>query len=112
MEVHVDYRPFTLEYEGRFGGSATVRPARPASQPAGAAPRAGVKGGVTAQIAGRVLSIKVKAGDQVKSGDILLILEAMKMENEIRAPGDGTVREVAVTEGARVLEGETLVVID
>jgi biotin carboxyl carrier protein len=73
---------------------------------------AAVKGGVAAQIAGRIVSVKVKVGDAVAGGDVLLLLEAMKMENEIKAPGAGTVSAVLVTEGQRVGEGETLVVIE
>lgn len=114
MAVQVDYRPFTLEYDGRLGGGPVTRPAA-AAGPAGAAggaPRAAVKGGVRAQIAGRVLSVRVKRGDSVKAGDILLILEAMKMENEIKSPADGTVTDVLVTDGARVTEGDTLVVVE
>jgi biotin carboxyl carrier protein len=111
LQVQVDYRPFTFEYEGRLGGGPAPRPVREA--PGGGAPvRAAAKGGVAAQIAGRVMSIKVKAGDAVKRGDVLLLLEAMKMENEIKAPADGVVKEVLVAEGARVAEGETLVVIE
>ena len=71
-----------------------------------------MKGAVTAQIAGRVLSVRVKTGDRVARGDVLLILEAMKMENEIKAGADGTVKEVLVTEGARVSEGQALVVVE
>lgn len=114
MALSVDSRPFTLEYRGPLGGGVPApRAARPAAGGGpGAVPRAGVKGGVAAQIAGRVLSVKVKAGDGVKQGDILLILEAMKMENEIKAPADGTVKEVLVLEGARVADGETMVVIE
>jgi len=67
---------------------------------------------VQAQIAGRVVSIKVKIGDTVAKGDILLILEAMKMENEIKSPGDGIVKDLPVAEGARVAEGDTLAVIE
>jgi biotin carboxyl carrier protein len=111
LQAQVDYRPFTFEFEGRFGGGPAPRPVREAAA-AGAAPRAATKGGVAAQIAGRVMSIKVKAGDAVKRGDVLLLLEAMKMENEIKAPADGIVKEVLVAEGARVAEGETLVVIE
>lgn len=113
MDVQVDYRPFTLEYEGSLGG----RPApKPRAVSGGGAPAAGggapVKGAVRAPIAGRVLSVRVKAGDAVKSGDVLLILEAMKMENEIKASADGTVKEVLVGEGARVMEGDSLVVVE
>ena len=53
----------------------------------------------------------VKAGDAVKKGDLLVVLEAMKMENEILAPCDGTVASVAVSQGATVESGATLVVI-
>ncbi len=111
MAVTVDYRPFTVEWEGRLGSGPVPRDIKAVS---GGSPatRASTKGGVAAQIAGRVMSIKVKAGDAVKKGDVLLLLEAMKMENEIKAPADGLVKEVLVAEGARVAEGETLVVIE
>ena len=115
MGVHVDYRPFSFEYEGRLGGGPAPRVARQAPASGGgvaSAGAAGVKGGVRAQIAGRVLSIKVKLGDSVARGDVLLLLEAMKMENEIKAPADGVVKEILVTDGARVAEGETLVVLE
>ncbi len=110
MAVKVDYRDFTLEYEGRLGGGPAPRETR-SSGPA-AAPRAGVKGGVTAPIAGKVLRLIAKAGDVVNQGDVLLVLEAMKMENEIKAPAAGTVKEFTVAEGARVSEGDTLVVVE
>jgi biotin carboxyl carrier protein len=60
---------------------------------------------------GTILSVAVKAGDSVKAGQVLLILEAMKMENEIVAPRDGTVSRVAVTKGASVNTGDLLVVL-
>ena len=113
MQVQVDYRPYTFEYEGRLAGGAAPRAARPSSgAPASQASAAGVKGGVRAQIAGRILSIKVKPGDTVERGQVLLLLEAMKMENEIKAPAGGVVKEILVAEGARVSEGETLVVVE
>jgi biotin carboxyl carrier protein len=111
MTVEVDHRPFTFEYEGRLGGGPAPREARSPAATGGSAPRTAVKGAVTAQIAGRVLSIKVTAGQSVARGDVLLLLEAMKMENEIKAPADGVVKEIAVAEGTRVAEGETLVII-
>ena len=110
MQVHVDYRPFTVEIEGRFGAGPAPREARSAPA-ATAAPRAGVKGGVSAAIAGRVLKIKVAKGDTVAQGHVLLLLEAMKMENEIKATAAGTVTEILVSEGDRVSEGQTLIVI-
>jgi biotin carboxyl carrier protein len=111
MEVQVDYRPYTVEFEGRLGGGAAGRAPRPAAA-AGAPAAAAVKGAVSAQIAGRVLAIKVKPGDTVARGDVLLLLEAMKMENEIKSPADGTVKEILVAEGARVAEGAPLVVVE
>lgn len=110
MTVDVDYRPFVFEYEGNLGGGAPRR--APSRGSAAKAPKSGVKGGVAAQIAGRIMSVKVSAGDEVKAGDVLLLLEAMKMENEIKAPADGKVSEVLVKEGDKVSEGDTLIVID
>ena len=112
MNVLVDYRAFILEYEGRLGGGAAPRERRTAPAAVSAGSRSLVKGGVAAQIAGRILSVKVKVGDTVAKGDVLLLLEAMKMENEIKAPADGIVKDVPVAEGARVAEGDTLVVIE
>ena len=71
-----------------------------------------MKGGVAAQIAGRILSIKVKVGDTVAKGDVLLLLEAMKMENEIKSPTDGIVKDIPVKEGDRVSEGQVLAVVE
>jgi biotin carboxyl carrier protein len=67
---------------------------------------------IEAPMPGTILSINVKEGDMVKSGQILLILEAMKMENEILAPRDGKVVSIGTTKGASVNTGEKLVVIE
>ena len=58
---------------------------------------------------GNILDVRVKAGDSVKAGDVLLILEAMKMENEILAPQDGTVASVSVNKGDSVNVNDLLV---
>ena len=113
MAVQVDYRPFTYEYSGSLGGPAPAP--RRAAAPRAAAPKSGgpaAKGALTARIAGRVTRIIASVGDSVKAGDVILLLEAMKMENEIKAAGDGTVKEIPVAEGQRVVEGETLAVIE
>ena len=60
---------------------------------------------------GNILDVKVAAGASVKAGDVLVILEAMKMENEIMAPCDGTVTSVSVTKGAAVESGALLCTI-
>ena len=83
-----------------------------ASAPVAAAPAApaGAAGSVTvtAPMPGNILDVKVKAGDSVKAGDTLLILEAMKMENEISAPQDGTIASVNVRKGDVVNSGDLL----
>lgn len=71
-----------------------------------------VEGAVAAPMTGRILSVKVKKGEQVEAGQILCILEAMKMENEIAAPKAGTVQEIYASEGSSVSEGEPLFIID
>ena len=60
---------------------------------------------------GTILDVKVAAGQAVKAGDLLMVLEAMKMENEIFAPKSGTVSQVVVSKGASVNTGDALVVI-
>jgi biotin carboxyl carrier protein len=70
-----------------------------------------VEGGITAPMTGKIVSVKVKKGDLVETGQVLCIIEAMKMENEITAPKAGTVQEVNVAEGSPVSEGEVLLVI-
>lgn len=112
MAVQVDYRPFTVEIDGRLTTGPAPRERKASGPAAGGATAAAVKGGVAAQIAGRVLSIKVNVGDTVAKGDVLLLLEAMKMENEIKAPGSGIVKDIPVAEGGRVSEGQVLVVIE
>ena len=112
MQLHVDYRPFTMEWEGRLSGGPAPRERAASSGSSAPAQRTAVKGGVSAQIAGKILSIKVKVGQAVARGDVLMTLEAMKMENEIKSPADGTVKEISVAEGGRVSEGDTLAVIE
>ena len=80
-------------------------PAAPAAAPAPAAPAAAPAAGeatVKAPMPGNILSVNVKVGDAVKKGQVVMILEAMKMENEILSPVDGTVSAVFVQQGATV----------
>jgi biotin carboxyl carrier protein len=67
---------------------------------------------VRAPIPGRVARVMVKAGESVTAGKGLVVLEAMKMENEIKAPRDGVVKSVGCTEGAAVESGQTLIVLE
>lgn len=76
------------------------------------APKRDVEGAVAAPMMGKIVSVMVKKGDHVKAGQIVCILEAMKMENEITTPKAGIVQEVCVFEGSSVSEGETLFVVN
>lgn len=86
--------------------------AAPAAAPAPAAPAAAGEGEqVNAPMPGTILSVNVKEGDAVKKGQVLFILEAMKMENEIMANVDGTITSVCVAKGATVETGALLCTI-
>ena len=98
----------------------SVAPAAPAATPvAAAAPApaaapAGAQGSVKVEspMPGKILAVKKSVGDAVKSGDVILILEAMKMENEIVAPQDGTVASINVSVGDSVESGATLATLN
>lgn len=86
-------------------------PAAPAPAPAPAAPAAGSVP-VTAPMPGKILGVKLQAGAAVKRGQVILILEAMKMENEIVAPQDGTIASINVAVGDMVEPGATLATLN
>ena len=83
---------------------ATSAPSAPAAAPAGATT-------ITAPMPGTILKVNVANGQTVKKGDVLMVLEAMKMENEIMAPADGVVNSVSVVNGASVECGTVLCVL-
>ncbi len=106
-KVLVDAKEYEVEMKG--AASASRRPS--AGVPKRPTPPGGA-GAITSQMTGRIIRVDVEPGRQVKEGDVLLIIEAMKMENEVLAPAAGTVKEVAVAAGARVSEGDLLVILD
>ena len=108
--VNVNGTVYEVELEEMTGAPAA--PAAPAAAPAApaAAPAAGGEK-VTSPMPGTILSVTVAAGDAVKRGQVLMILEAMKMENEIMCPCDGTVTSVSVTKGTAVESGTLLCAI-
>ena len=108
--VNVNGTVFEVEIEEMTGAPAA--PAVAAAAPAPAAPAAPAGGEkITAPMPGTILAVNVKSGSAVKKGDVLMILEAMKMENEIMAPCDGAVTSVSVTKGAAVESGTLLCTI-
>ncbi len=70
-----------------------------------------VEGGVTSSMQGMILKLKVDKGDKVNEGDVVAVLEAMKMENDIHAPSSGTINDIFIEEGDTVNAGDTLMVI-
>lgn len=92
--------------------------AAPAPKAAPAAPKAAAPAGkagatvVKAPMPGTLVKVNVKVGDAVKKGDVLCVLEAMKMENDIMAPADGVVASVEVTQGASVATDAVLVTMN
>ena len=103
------------------GGSVASAPkaaaapaAAPVAAPAPAAAPAGAQGAVKVEspMPGKILAVKKNVGDAVKSGDVILVLEAMKMENDIVAPQDGTVASINVSVGDSVESGATLATLN
>lgn len=110
-EVEVERGQATAVYAGEAApvqaAPTPKAPATPAAAPAAAAP-AGKGEVVAAPMPGTILDIRCQAGQAIKAGEILFILEAMKMENEICAPRDGTVTAVCVSKASPVETGMTL----
>ena len=105
FHVNVNGTPYEVEVEEIAAGAA------PAAPPAAAAPVAAGATSVTAPMPGNILDIKVKVGDMVEANTVVIMLEAMKMENEIFAGAAGKVTAINVTKGSTVNSGDVLVVI-
>lgn len=102
--------------EGASTGAVTSAPVAPKAAPAPAAKPAatGSAGSVkiNAPMPGKIVAVKANVGDAVKKGQVVLVLEAMKMENDIVAPEDGTVASVNVAVGSAVEAGETIATLN
>ncbi len=100
--VNVNGSLYEIEVEEMDASAVSAAPAAPAAPkaPVAAAPAAGAQ--VKAPMPGNILDVKVQAGQTVKKGDVLVILEAMKMENEIQAPCDGKITGLNVRKGDTV----------
>ena len=107
--VNVNGTVYEVELEEITGSAPAAAP----TVPAAAAARTTAAGGerICAPMPGNILSVNVAAGDAVKKGQVLMILEAMTMENEIMAPCDGTVTSVAAVKGSSVESGALLCTI-
>ena len=90
---------------------AAAAPAAPAAAPAAPAAAPGKGDPVVSPLPGTVLDVKVTVGQAVKAGDVLMLVEAMKMENEIPAPKDGTVTAIVTPKGTTVDTGTVLLTI-
>ena len=120
--VTVNGTSYEVEVEEVGADTAAVSAPAPAAKPAApkaapaapkAAPKAAAGDGdpIKAPMPGNVLAVKAKVGDKVKAGDAVVILEAMKMENPIPAPKDGTITSILVDKGATVESGAVLATI-
>jgi acetyl-CoA/propionyl-CoA carboxylase biotin carboxyl carrier protein len=116
--VEVNGKRFDVELEehggvslaaGGGGGSDRPESAGPSGEAGGGGGSVAGDGAITAEMQGTILDIEVDVGDEVAAGDVLLVLEAMKMENDVVADAGGTVSEIAVGEGDSVDMGDVLV---
>lgn len=118
VHVEVNGTPYTVELEKeaapkikpvvRIAATTPAAPPPAISRPAASA----AKGSISSPLPGVILDIKVKEGDEVKRGQTLMVLEAMKMENDIKSDRDGKVTKINVSKGESILEGTDLISIE
>ena len=117
--ITVEGKTYEMDVELIGANGAVVAPVAKAASPVVAAPKAAPapvaakpaevgSGSVVAPMPGTILKVLKASGDAVKAGEVVLILEAMKMENEITAPVDGTIGSLSLTEGSTVAGGDLL----
>ena len=117
--ITVEGKTYEMDVELIGANGAVVAPVAKPAAPVAAAPKAAPapaaakpaevgSGSVLAPMPGTILKVLKATGDAVKAGEVVLILEAMKMENEITAPADGTIGSLNLTEGSTVAGGDLL----
>lgn len=113
VEMKQPINPATMPHRPKI--TQPVNQAKPVAAPQPEKPKAAAPAGagmkVTAPLPGTITDIKVKVGDTVKDGDTVLVLEAMKMQNNIEAECNGTVTSILVNKGDTVMEGDALITI-
>jgi acetyl-CoA/propionyl-CoA carboxylase biotin carboxyl carrier protein len=113
MTVEVDGRRFDVVVEDGLPQGATASGGSSGGDSdGGGGQQAAVDGAITAEMQGTILSVKVAEGDEVAAGDVVCVLEAMKMENDVVAASGGTVKSVPIREGDSVDMGDTLIVME
>lgn len=111
-----DMKNYTITVNGNVydvtveEGASTGAVSAPAAKPAATGTAGSVK--INAPMPGKIVDVKVKVGDAVKKGQTVLVLEAMKMENDIVAPEDGTVASINAAVGSAVEAGETIATLN
>ena len=108
--ITVNGTAYDVAVEELGQGAVAAAPAAPAAAPKASGTEGSVK--VTAPMPGKILGVKASVGQAVKKGDVIIVLEAMKMENEVVAPEDGTVASINVSEGASVESGDVLATLN
>ena len=103
FKVVVDGEVFQVEIEPT--GETTIEAKKPAAADS-------VEGGIKSNMHGMILGLKVKKGDPVEKGDVVAVIEAMKMENDIHAPHSGIVRDIFVSKGDTVRAGDVIMAVD
>lgn len=107
MEVEVDGEVYSVRILSVAGTAVS-----PSATPAQKIPRGDIQGGIKSNMQGMVLEVTVSRGSDVKKGDLLVVLEAMKMENPIHSPVDGKVSDIFVNAGDVVQSGDVLLVVE
>ena len=119
-DLEVNGTPYKVEIDKELKQVKTPKLVRPAAVPSTDAhpsvartqsPGVATAGAIKSPLPGVVLELAVRVGDHVKMGQKLLVLEAMKMENNIDSDKEGTIREIKVDKGSSVLEGDVLIII-